>query len=118
VVADVSPLRDELRTLQQRQRSLESELLHARHSFGIGANGLGLGVIYAVYQVAMADALLSTKLLATALAIAIVSGALLEMANHMFLAKRSAITRLTAEIEEVRSQAKGVQQTIREASRG
>jgi hypothetical protein len=118
VVADVGPLRDELRTLQQRQKNLESDLQRARASFGIGANGIGFGVAYVVWQVALENALLSTALLVKAVAIAVVTGVLLEVANYFFFAKRSAITRLTAEIAELREQIRGIQQTIRDATRG
>jgi hypothetical protein len=118
VVADVAPFRDELRATQQRVRKLEHDLLRARHSFGIGANGLGLGLIFIVYQIGLNKAMLDAVLLRNAVLIAVISGVLLELANHLFLAKRQAITRLGAEIAELRSQAKQIQRTIREATRG
>ena len=34
---------------------LEDEIRGARRSFGIGVNGLGIGVAYAIYQVALKE---------------------------------------------------------------
>ncbi|HXK10663.1 MAG TPA: hypothetical protein VMT70_13520 [Vicinamibacteria bacterium] len=117
VLADVAPLRDALGQNQQLVDRLEAELAHARASFGIGANGIGIGVIFLVYQVGMRGAPLSTSLLVNAVAIALVSGLLLEAANWSFLAKRSAITRLSKEIEEARGEGAKLRQQIREATR-
>ena len=88
VLADVGPLRDALGQNQQLVSRLEAELAHARASFGIGANGIGIGVIYVLYQVGMKGAPLSTNLLLNAVGIAVVTGLLLEAANWSFLAKR------------------------------
>jgi hypothetical protein len=74
-------------------------------------------VIFALYQVGMKGAPLSTNLLLNALGIAIVSGLLLEAANWSFLAKRSAITRVTRELEETRAEGARIRQQIREATR-
>jgi len=117
VFADVGPLRDALGQNQQLVNRLEAELAHARASFGIGANGIGIGVIFAVYQVGVKGAPLSTNLLLSAAGIAIVSGLLLEAANWSFLAKRSAITRITAELEEARSEGARIRHQLREAAR-
>jgi hypothetical protein len=117
VLADVGPLRDALAQNQQLVNRLEADLARARGSFGVGANGLGIGVIFAVYQVGMKGAPISADLLLNALGIAIVSGLLLEAANWSFLAKRSAITRLSAELEEARGEGTKLRQQIREASR-
>ena len=117
VVADVGPLRDALGQNQQLVNRLEAELAHARASFGIGVNGVGIGVIYALYQVGMKGAPLSTNLLLNAVGIAIVTGLLLEGANWSFLAKRSAITRITGELEEARAEGNRLRQQIREAGR-
>jgi hypothetical protein len=117
VLADVGPLRDALGQNQQLVNRLEAELAHARASFGIGANGIGIGVAFAVYQVGWRGAPLSTNLLLNAAGIALVSGLLLEAANWSFLAKRSAITRITAELEEARAEGARIRQQIREASR-
>jgi hypothetical protein len=117
VIADVSPLRDALGLNQQLVNRLEGELAHARASFGIGVNGIGIGVIFALYQVGVNGAALSTGLLANATGIAIVSGLLLEAANWSFLAKRSAITRISSELEEARAEGQRIRQQIREATR-
>ena len=117
VLADVGPLRDTLAQNEQLVRRLQAELAHARASFGIGVNGIGIGVIFAVYQVGMRGAPLSTNLLLNAVGIAIVSGLMLEAANWSFLAKRSAITRLSKELQEARSDGARLRQQIREASR-
>src|SRR5262245_3665424 len=52
-IADVGPLRDEIKSIQSRIVSLESDLSRARASFGIGANGFGIGVAFVVFQVAL-----------------------------------------------------------------
>jgi hypothetical protein len=117
VLADVGPLRDALGQNEQLVNRLEAELAHARASFGIGANGFGIGLIFALYQVGMRGAPLSTNLLLNSVGIAIVSGLLLEAANWSFLAKRSAITRLSRELEEARAEGTRLRQQIRDASR-
>jgi len=117
VLADVGPLRDALTQNQQLTDRLEAELAHARGSLGIGANGIGIGVAFAVYQVGMKGAALSVELLGNAVGIALVTGLLLEAANWAFLAKRHAITRLSAELEEARADGARLRQLIREASR-
>jgi hypothetical protein len=117
VLADVGPLRDALSQNDQLVSRLEHDLVRARASFGIGANGIGIAVIFAVYQVAVRGAPLSTNLLLNAVGIAIVSGLLLEAANWSFLAKRSAITRITRELEEARSEGARIRHQLREATR-
>ena len=61
VLADVGPLRDALGQNQQLVSRLEAELAHARASFGIGVNGIGIGVIFVLYQVGMKGAPLSAE---------------------------------------------------------
>jgi hypothetical protein len=117
VLADVSPLRDALGQNQQLVGRLEAELARARASFGIGVNGIGIGVIFVLYQVGIRGAPLSTNLLLNAAGIAIVTGLLLEAANWSFLAKRSTITRITAELAEARSEGNRIRQQMREATR-
>ena len=117
VLADVGPLRDALSQNEQLVSRLEAELAHARASFGIGANGIGIGVAFAVYQVGWKGAPLSTNLLLNAAGIALVAGLLLEAANWSFLAKRSAITRITAELEEARAEGARIRHQVREATR-
>jgi hypothetical protein len=117
VLADVAPLREALGQNQKLVDRLEAELAHARASFGIGVNGLGIGVIYALYQVGMNGNPLSTTLLLNAAGIAVVTGLLLEAANWSFLAKRSAITRINGELDEARSEGTRIRQQIRDATR-
>jgi hypothetical protein len=117
VLADVTPLREALQQNQQLINRLDAELAHARASFGIGANGIGIAVAFAVYQVGWKEVSLSLNLLWNAVGIAIVSGLLLEAANWAFLAKRSAITRLSQEIAEAQSESQRLRQQIRDATR-
>ncbi|MGE0455403.1 MAG: hypothetical protein AB7O37_15135 [Vicinamibacteria bacterium] len=117
VIADVGPLRDELRFAQQRVAGLESELARARASFGIGANGLGLGVLYIVAQVALEEQELTRGLIGTAVAIALASGVALELANYLFLAKRREMARLSADIETLQGDVRQMQAKIRESLR-
>ena len=117
VMADVGPLRDALGQNQQLVNRLEAELARARASFGVGVNGIGIGVIYVVYQVGMKDTPLSTSLGLSAVGIAVVTGLLLEWANWSFLAKRSAIARITRELDETRSEGNRIRQQLREATR-
>ena len=117
VLADVGPLRDTLGQNQQLVRRLESELARARASFGIGANGIVIGVIFGLYQVGMRGAPLSMNLLLNALGIAVVSGLLLEAANWSFLSKRNAITRIQVELKEAREEGERIRQQMREATR-
>jgi hypothetical protein len=117
VIADVGPLRDALVQNERLAERLEAELAQARASLGIGANGLGIGVIYALYQVGANGAPIGRSLLLTSLGIAIFTGVLLEAANWSFLAKRSKMTRLSAELDEALAEGEKLRQQIREASR-
>ena len=117
VIADVGPLRDEMRSTEQRIAGLESDLARARASFGIGANGFGLGVLYLIAQVMLEDKNLSRALFVNAAAIAIISGAALESANFFFLAKRREMSRLSGEIASAEKEVSQLQQKIRESLR-
>ncbi len=117
VIADVTPLQNALRANEQMVERLEADLRVARGSFGVGVNGLGLGVVYALWQVARNDQPWSTPLLIKGIAIAIVSGVILEAINYFFLAKRQQITRLSAEIESAEEESQRLRQQIREATR-
>ena len=66
VIADATPLRDTLGQNQQLVTRLEGELSRARTSFGIGVNGILIGVIFGLYQVGMKGAPLSASLFANA----------------------------------------------------
>lgn len=116
-IADVSPLRDEVKLLQQRLAGLEAELAKARASFGIGANGLGLGVLYVITQVAIDEEPITRTMLVSALAIAVLTGVGLELANLLFLAKRREMGRLSGEIAQAQKDLKQVQNKIRESLR-
>jgi hypothetical protein len=117
VLADVTPLRDALTQNQQTINRIQAELAQARASLGIGANGIGLGVAFAVYQVGFKDVELSMNLLWNAIGIALIAGLLLEAANWAFLAKRQAMTRLAVELDEAQAEARQLRQKIRDATR-
>ena len=117
VIADVGPLRDALAQNDRLVERLEAELAHARASFGIGANGFGIGLIYALYQVGLNGAPLSKSLLWTSVAIALFSGLLLEFANWSFLAKRNALIRIGKELDEATTEGQKLRTQIREATR-
>jgi hypothetical protein len=117
VIADVAPLREALHHNQQRVGRLEDELRGARHSIGLGANGVGIGVAYFLYKVALENHPVSVDLLWTAALVALGSGAVLELLNYVALAKRKAITRINRDLDEARAEGRALQQKIREASR-
>ncbi len=117
VLADVTPLREALAQNETLVNRLEAELAHARASFGIGANGIGLGVVYMLYQLGFKGAALNAELIGNAAGIALVTGLLLEVANYLFLAKRQHMTRISAELEEAEAEGARLRQTIRDASR-
>ena len=117
VIADVGPLRDALLHNKNLTERLEAELRHARGSFGVGVNGLGIGVIYAIAQIVRDDRTIDTSLATEAVVVAILSGLLLEAANFFFLAKRQRLRRLGEEIDEARAEGRALQQKIRDASR-
>ena len=117
VIADVQPLREALADNKRMVERLEDELRGARRSIGLGANGIGIGVLYAVWQVALKEHPLNTSLLWSAVLIALASGVALELGNYLFLAKRQRIRRLSTEIEEARANGRQLEKQIREASR-
>jgi hypothetical protein len=117
VIADVAPLREALQSNQSLTDRLEAELRIARGSYGIGVNGLGIALIYALWQIVRKDHPIDAALAWEAIGIAVVSGLLLEAANLFFLAKRQRLRRLNTEIEEARAESRALQQKIREAGR-
>ena len=117
VIADVTPLREALHDNHRLIERLEDELRGARRSFGIGANGIGFGVIYAVYQIAFNEQDLSQQLLLATVGVALFSGIVLETMNYLLLSKRQRIRRLNAEIDEAKIHGRAVEKQIREASR-
>jgi hypothetical protein len=117
VLADVGPVRDSLAQNEQLTNRLEAELAHARGSFGIGANGFGIALIYALYQVGMRGEPIGKGLVVEVVAVAVLSGLVLELTNWAFLAKRHRITVLTRELEEARAEATRLRSILREATR-
>jgi hypothetical protein len=117
VLADIGPLRDALKTNQAMIGRLEDELRGARHSVGLGANGLGIGVVYLIWQVALKDQPMSSDLLTHAVMVGVGSGIGLELLNYVALAKRKHIRRISQDLEETRAEERSLQQKIREASR-
>ena len=117
VLADVGPLRDALGQNEQLVSRLEGDLARVRSSYGIGANGILVGAAYAAYHVLVHDDPISVGLLVASAVIAIVSGILLELVNWSFLSKRSAMTRISGEIEEARAEGARIRQQMREATR-
>jgi DNA-directed RNA polymerase subunit RPC12/RpoP len=117
VIADVGPLRDALQANQILTERLEAELRAARGSFGIGINGLGLGLIYALWQIMRNDRAIDATLAWEAVTVVVITGLALEAANFFFLAKRQRLRRLSTEIQEARAEGRTLQQKIREASR-
>lgn len=117
VIADVAPLKEALRVNRDLVKRLEADLAAARHSFGIGVNGLGLGVLYLLAQIALEDKPLSQELALQAVGVALAAGIFLELANFFFLAKRHKISRLSTELDEARTEGRQLQQKIREASK-
>jgi len=117
VLADVSPLQEALRANEHHLDRLEAELAHARGSFGIGANGFGIAVIFLLWSVTYGGETWSRDLLWSAVGVAVASGVALELANYAFLAKRRAISRVALEIETAQAEGLRLKQKIREASR-
>lgn len=117
VIADVAPLREALHANRSLTERLEGELRAARGSLGIGVNGLGVALIYALWQIVQRDRPIDIGLGWEALAVAVVTGVLLEAANFFFLAKRQRLQRLNSEIQEARAESRALEQKIREASR-
>lgn len=117
VLADVGQLREALAMTRASIARLEDELRGARHSFGIGANGFGIGVAYFLYMVALQDQPISGELAVRAALVAVAAGVVLELANFLFLAKRQAIRRLNDELASARGEEKELQKKLREATR-
>ena len=117
VLADTGPLKEALDANRQRVDRLEAELQAARGSFGIGFSGFGIAVVYLLWQVALKEQPWSTGLLWKGVAVALLSGIVLEAANYLFLAKRQTMTRIGADIDEARAEGARLRQQIRDASR-
>ncbi len=117
VLADAGPLRESLSQNEALVARLEEELSRTRNSFGLGANGILVGVLYAAYQVFGRGAHIDGALAWETVALALVCAALLEVANWGFLAKRSRITRLTRELEDARVEGGRIRTLLRDATK-
>jgi hypothetical protein len=117
VLADLGPVQEALAVNEHLIHRLESELAHARASFGIGANGIGLGVGFLLYQLGFKGASLNGELIGNAAGIALITGLLLEAANYLFLAKRQAMIRISGELEEAEAEGARLRQLVRESTR-
>ena len=117
VIADIAPLKEALRANDAVVERLQDELSGARRSFGLGANGIGIGVAYAIYLVALKEHAVDMELLTKAVTAMVGSGIVLELLNYFFLAKRQRVKRLSAELEEAEQDSEELAQKIRESSR-
>jgi hypothetical protein len=117
VLADAGPVRDAIALNEHTAARLEEDLARTRRGVGIGANGLAVGLAYAVYQVGIRHEPISRALLGEALGIALAIFALLELANWAFLGKRQRITTLTRELEEARAEGARLRTILRDATR-
>jgi hypothetical protein len=117
VLADLSPVKDALNANQSLIERIEDELVGARRSFGIGVNGLGLGLAYFLYKVAFQDQTIGADLAWQAAGVGLFSGIVLELVNHLFLAKRQRIRRLLAELDEAQEEERRLEKMLREAGR-
>ena len=117
VLADVGPLKDALQANELIIERLEAELYAARASYGVGVNGIGIGVAYLLWQVGLEGKMLNQELFVKALGVAVLAGVVLELANYLFLAKRQKLRRLAGEIAGARQDSRALEQKIREASR-
>lgn len=117
LIADLAPLREELKALNKRIFDVDRELARARASWGIGINGLGVGVVYVLVKVALEEQAIDRTMIAVAVAISVVVGLVLEGANYLFLAKHRQMSDLSEEIASLRAEAKALQQKIKESSR-
>ena len=117
VLADVGPLKDALQANEQIIERLEAELYAARASFGIGVNGIGIGVAYLLWQVGFQSRTLGQDVFVETLGVAAISAIALELVNWLFLAKRKKMRQLANEINGARQDGRTLEQKIREASR-
>jgi hypothetical protein len=117
VIADPLALRETLRQVKLDIAQANRELQTARASWGIGVNGLGIGVLYVVAKFALEERHLDRGLIGEAVILSVVVGVLLELANTMFLAKRQTISRLTEQLRLAAVEQKELERKIRESSR-
>jgi hypothetical protein len=117
VLADTAPVREALQANEALQERIQDELHGAQRSFGIGVNGVGVGVAWFLYQIALNEATISSELAWKAVAVGLFSGGVLEIANFLFLAKRQRIRKLSSDLDEAREEGRRLQKMLREANR-
>jgi DNA-directed RNA polymerase subunit RPC12/RpoP len=117
VLADTGPAREALQSNQALIERIEDELLGARRSFGIGVNGLGVGVAYFLYQVAFHERQIGADLAWQAAGVGLFAGVVLELVNFLFLAKRQRIRRLSSDLDEAREEGRRLQKLLRDSGR-
>ena len=117
VIADPLALRETLRQLKLDIAQANRELQTARASWGIGVNGLGIGVLYVIDKVALEERHLNQGLIVEAVVLSAIVGGLLEVANTLFLAKRQTVARLTEQLRVATVDQKELERKIRESSR-
>ena len=117
VLADIGPVREALQANEAQIERIEDELHGARRSFGIGVNGLGVGVAYFLYQVAFHERQIGADLAWQAAGVGLFAGIVLELVNFLFLAKRQRIRRLSSDLDEAREEGRRLQKLLREANR-
>jgi hypothetical protein len=117
VIADPLALRETLRQVKLDIAQANRELQTARASWGIGVNGLGIGVLYVIDKLALDERHLDQRLILEAVVLSVIVGALLEVVNTLFLAKRQAISRLTEQLRLAAAEQKELERKIRESSR-
>ena len=81
------------------------------------ASGIGDTLITRTAQVALKDQPFSGDLIRQAVMVGVGSGIALELLNYLALSKRKAISRISNDLEETRTEGRALQQKIREASR-
>jgi hypothetical protein len=117
VLADIGPVREALQANETQIERIEDELHGARRSFGIGANGVGVGVAYFLYQIAFHERSIGTGLAWEAVGVGLFAGIVLELVNFLFLSKRQRIRRLLTDLDEAKEEGRRLQKLLREANR-
>ncbi|HVR70405.1 MAG TPA: hypothetical protein VMT87_06125 [Vicinamibacteria bacterium] len=117
VLSDIAPVREALQATEAQIERIQDELHGARRSFGIGANGVGVGVAYFLYQVAFHERVIDSDLAWQAAGVGLFAGIVLELLNFLFLSKRQRIRRLLADLDEAKEEGRRLQKLLREANR-
>ena len=117
VLADTAPVREALQANEALQERIQDEIQGAQRSFGIGVNGIGVGVAYFLYQVAVNERTIGSELAWAAVGVGLFAGIVLELVNFLFLAKRQRIRKLSSDLDEAREEGRRLQKMLREANR-